>query len=217
MNHNITTVIPLIIMMLVLYFAIWTVPSFVLEADAYNADTDEMWDYVMSTRRSQLTYQYLKREGYVKKSVDWEDFDTIFVLTEQICGNYENVSSSLILAMIAQESNFDTNAEYHGAIGLMQLIPIYHEARMKAYLEEGVQPDLDHFRTPRYNIVTGTDYMDYILGETNGDVSYALMWYNQGAVSACEDYTINGYTSYYANNIQRLAAEIRNIIHDDEL
>lgn len=215
MTNNILDTIPALVFAFILFLTILAFAFWIPEAKAEDlVSSDEYMNYIFDTGTSKKVYSYLKQEGYVKDSVDWEDFDTIYVLTRQICEELD-VKPSLILAMIAQESNFDKDAKNQSAVGLMQLIPLYTEDRMEKYLEEGVKPNLDHFYTPRYNIVTGVDYMSYILGETNGDVSYALMWYNQGAVSAFEDHINNGYTSYYANNVQRLAKEIQNIIRDD--
>lgn len=162
---------------------------------------------------SKYIYDELRKEGWINSDVSFNDFDYILVLTRQLSGLTRNVESSLALAMIAVESRFDVNAKNDSARGLMQLIPIYHQDRMEQFVEEGHLVDLDDFFNPRLNIMTGLDYMDYILEETRGNEEYALMWYNQGALSASRTYKDKGITSDYATTIISLADHIDRLIY----
>lgn len=172
-------------------------------------DVYDLWDVVTEVKNSTDIYEMLKEDGWINDDVSFKDFDYILVLTQQLSGMYDNVEPELILAMIAQESRFNVNAYFHGAYGLMQLLPIYQQVRMEQFVEEGHLFTTDDFYNPRLNIVTGMDYIDYILGETKGDIAYALMWYNQGPVSASQDYLDDNYISDYAHNIINLAAKLR--------
>lgn len=177
--------------------------------EACPPDSSDLWNTAPEFNNSLDIYEMLKEDGWINESVSFRDFDYILVLTQQLSGMYENVSSELILAMIAQESRFNTNAYFLGAYGLMQLLPIYQQNRMEQFVEEEHVFTTDDFYNPRLNIVTGMDYVSYILGETKGDVAYALMWYNQGPTSASQDYVDKNRISDYAHNIINLAAKLR--------
>lgn len=172
-------------------------------------DVYDLWNVDSRISDSFSVYKYLDDNGYISDSVSFSDFDYIFVLTHQLCTMTDRVKPSLALAMIAVESNFDSNAEHNSAKGLMQLIPAYHTSRMKMFMDDD-QTDLDFFN-PRLNIVTGLDYMNYILYEVDNDVAYALMWYNQGAISASIDYLDMFVTSSYAKKIMELSDNIDSI------
>jgi soluble lytic murein transglycosylase-like protein len=81
-----------------------------------------------------------------------------------------NMDTRLILAMIQQESNFNTKARSHkGAIGLMQLLP----STAKRF---GVKDIHD----PKQNIKGGIRYIRWLLKEYQGNVALALAGYNAG-------------------------------------
>lgn len=174
-------------------------------------DIYDLWVVDNERDNSFLVYRYLVNEGLVSDSVDFDEFDYISVLAQQLSGMSKNVKPELVLAMIAVESNFDIYNRTGRAYGLMQLIPLYHSWRMEQYVETGHQIDLDDFFNPRLNIMTGIDHIDYILDETGGDVEYALMWYNQGPESASKAYLDNLYVSSYAKKVLSLSTEIKRI------
>lgn len=174
-------------------------------------DVYDLWSVDNERDNSFFVYTYLVNEGLVSDSVDFDEFDYISVLAQQLSGMSKNVKPELVLAMIAVESNFDMYNRTGRAYGLMQLIPLYHSSRMEQYVESGHQIDLDDFFNPRLNIMTGIDYLDYILDETDGDVEYALMWYNQGPESASKAYLDNLYVSSYAKKVASLSTEIKRI------
>lgn len=218
MNHQ--TITSQVVTIALAFFLF--IPFTSLFAKAYDdsankkPDADDLWVVGAQRRDSFALFKYLSDNGYVDDSVTFGDFDYICVLTEQLCTMTNQVSPDIALAMIAVESNFDTNQKTDSARGLMQLIPVYHSKRMEAFVEEGHQIDLDDFFDPRLNIATGLDYLDYILEETKGDVDYALMWYNQGATSASKDYIDHRRISSYTRKVKELASIIHLYLREEE-
>lgn len=193
------------------------VPTLLVIADAsYDRFDPDVYDLsidLVEFTETHDIYNYLVKEGWINPDkVDYAQFDYIFVLTNQLCTMSRNSRLPLIIAMIAVESRFDVYDEYAGAYGLCQLLPIYHSARMQKFVEEGHLIDLDDFLDPRLNIATAIDYMDDILDEVKGDEAYALMYYNQGFVSARHDHISNGITSSYAGQILELADTIERML-----
>jgi soluble lytic murein transglycosylase-like protein len=85
----------------------------------------------------------------------------------------------LILAVIREESNFNTYAvSYADAVGLMQIIPPTGKHLAKTYHVkwEGV----DTLTNSRINILLGTAYLKELLGQFDNNVHDALTAYNMG-------------------------------------
>lgn len=188
------------------------------DATYYPASVYDLWninafrEHLQQTR----TLNYLRDNGWVKDCVDDDELDYILVLADHLSTYYDNIDPALIIAQIAVESRFDANAYNNGARGLMQLLPMYHQDRLIQFIEEDERYSRDLFYDERLNIITGMDYMSYILQETDGDETYALMWYNQGTLSACADYERNGIESRYAKDILALRDELANLINRKE-
>lgn len=188
------------------------------DATYYPASVYDLWniDAFREHLQQRRTLNYLRDNGWVKDYVDDDELDYILVLTGHLSTYYDNIDPALIVAQIAVESRFDANAYNNGARGLMQLLPMYHQDRLIQFIEEDERYSRDLFYDERLNIITGMDYMSYILKETDGDETYALMWYNQGALSACADYERNGIESMYAKDILSLRDELANLINRKE-
>lgn len=208
MNHH--TITANLLVAFIAFFA----ASFVLVvvAKAFSSATypttssDDLWTEIDRDSDSYVLYEWLKEDGYIDSSVDFDEFDYIFVLTQQLCSQTRHVRPSIALAVIAIESRFDVNAKNGTARGLMQMIPAYHSNRMQKFTNELV--NLDHFYDPRLNIATGLDYLDYILDETDNDVIYALMWYNEGPTIASKRYLDDRIWSWYALNVIGVSKKI---------
>lgn len=212
------TISRVVTVILLAYLAVFLIPIF---AKAYNdstykiPDVYDLWSVDKARNDSFFLYNYLSNEGMIVEGLSFGEFDYIYVLTQQLCTMTNNVEPEVALAMIAVESNFDTNCKTGRARGLMQIIPIYHSARMDKFVEKDHQIDLDDFFNPRLNIMTGLDYMDYLLDETDGDLAYALMWYNQGPSSASKDYLDKLRVSTYAKKVMNLAKEIKPFLGEE--
>lgn len=155
---------------------------------------------------------YLLDNGWVDERVMKDDFEYIVQLAVHLSSYYEDISPSLTLAVIAQESKFYKNDRYEGALGLMQLLPSYHSDRLICCLEEDERYSDELFYDPRLNIMTGLDYLHELLEETKGDIPYALMSYNQGPSSAYKTYVRGGVISNYAKSIMKLSEELDELL-----
>lgn len=154
---------------------------------------------------------YLRETGWVSELVDDDQLEYELLLIEQLSSTTDHVPASLAIAQVAQESRFNPNAENNGAIGLMQIIPNYHQDRLNDICEE---PTFDKWYEPRYNIMVGLSYMDELLDDDYacGDKTYALMMYNQGPTSGTRTYLAKGIVSDYASNIISLKHALDMII-----
>lgn len=210
-NQTILSNVTAIFLCLVMFVPLLSVVASAVDSEMDCSVTD-LWYDDFEYVDSKYIYDELSKDGWIKSDLSFSDFDYILVLTRQLSKLTKNVDSCLALAMIAVESRFDIFAKSGSARGLMQLIPLYHSERMSQFVEDGHLVDLDDFFDPRLNIMTGLDYMDYILEETRGNEEYALMWYNQGAVSASRTYKGMGITSDYALEVVMLADKIEQMI-----
>lgn len=155
--------------------------------------------------------RYLRQNSWVSELVDDDQLEYELLLIEQLSSITDNVPASLAIAQVAQESRFNPNAENNGAVGLMQIIPNYHQDRLDFICEELT---FDKWYVPRYNIAVGLSYMDELLSDEYacGDKTYALMMYNQGPVSGTKTYLVKGVISDYASTIITLKNEIELIM-----
>lgn len=112
---------------------------------------------------------------------------------------YPNVESSLILAVIQKESQYNPKAYGSGATGLMQVIPSCHTSRIERL---GVTDLYDIYS----NILVGTDILSELI-EKYKDVGLALMCYNMGEGTALYKYNSHGYSNY-ANTVLSIKEEI---------
>lgn len=110
-----------------------------------------------------------------------------------ICEGYRNVTPELIKSVIVSESSYNPKAKNGDHIGLMQISKRWHNNRA---IKLGVEDLYD----PYGNILVGTDYLDELIGSSNGDIVLALMIYNMGYQEAYRMYS-NGQISHYASTI----------------
>ena len=90
-----------------------------------------------------------------------------------------NVDPMLVLALIRQESRFDTEVVSRAdARGLMQIIPPTGKRISKQLSIDGYSDDLLH--DPQVNIRMGVFYLSNLLKRTGGELAPALASYNAG-------------------------------------
>lgn len=169
----------------------------------YPATSRDLWTESHRRENAKELIQHLRNIGLAPTDmqVSDEEMELYITMVLQFCSTYDNVDPALILAQIGTESDFRKDCVYQGAVGLMQIIPKYHYGRMtNLFCPDNVLDSSIDIKDPRVNIAVGIDYMSYILEETGGDEVFALMWYNQGPLSADEDYS-KGYISNYARTI----------------
>lgn len=92
----------------------------------------------------------------------------------QTCEEH-HIDPAIVLAMIWKESRYNPEAVGDGgnSLGLMQIQPYWHSARMERL---GCEDLLD----PYQNVVVGIDYLAESIERYDGDVAKALVAYNQG-------------------------------------
>lgn len=119
-----------------------------------------------------------------------------------LCDRY-GVDMSLVLAIIGQESNYNAGALGDGgnSIGLMQIQPQYHQARMDKL---GVMDLSD----PYQNVEVGIDLLAELMGENKG-TEWAVTAYNAGAEIADYNKAIGARTEY-AESVMMLREMIEN-------
>jgi len=101
--------------------------------------------------------------------------------TLNLCAQY-GVDSAVIFAVMYQESRFDPNCtSASGAIGLMQIVPRFHSARMQSL---GVTDLYD----PSSNILVGIDLLADYYNQEGGDWVRALTRYRYGVSDGSADY-----------------------------
>lgn len=89
------------------------------------------------------------------------------------------VDSSLVLALIKAESNFNPDAVSHAnAKGIMQLTEETFE-----FCNDVMKADAGDILSPEENIRAGVWYLSYLLGRYDGNCKNALAAYNAGATN----------------------------------
>ena len=89
------------------------------------------------------------------------------------------VDSSLVLALIKAESNFNPDAVSHAnAKGIMQLTE-----ETFAFCNDSLKTDGGDILSPEGNIRAGVWYLSYLIGRYDGNFKNALAAYNAGATN----------------------------------
>ena len=92
------------------------------------------------------------------------------------CEEEENISPSLLEAVILTESKFDEKAVSHvGAVGMMQLMP-----DTAHWISEESGLPSDNLASPDQNIPLGAWYLNYLLKKYHNNEVFALAAYNAG-------------------------------------
>lgn len=162
--------------------------------------------------------RYLRTNDLAKKSVIDEDLSMYLMMAKQNSETDTHVYPALILAVIAVESNFDTNAySGAGARGLMQLMPMWHTSSLSRF--KGSPASRDDFFVPEWNIACGTAYLSQLIEQAlthknvDDPLGFALMCYNQGPASASKSYFSNGKClSGYARRVLDISEDLQEIL-----
>lgn len=157
------------------------------------------WNTLEQFEGTSLLRNGLYKNDWIDERVDLYDLDYILVLTQQLSEEFfDNVPPSLALAVISVESGFRPECQSHkGAEGLMQVVPKWHQERIEKYRYDENADLYD----PRLNIMVGMDYLSDILEETEGDLVWALMYYNGGPQYAYRNHVKHGRSSSYAEEV----------------
>ena len=121
--------------------------------------------------------QVAKKASYEKRF--YNSLNYPIIQTPKIVNKKAMPKSELVLAVIRQESEFDTKANSSaGARGLMQLMTytakvVSKQAKLP-YRKKGLQTD------PDYNIKLGSFYLASLLEQYEGSYPFALAAYNAG-------------------------------------
>lgn len=175
-------------------------------ADATESEPDvyDLWNTCEEFEDVADLRALLLENDWVWSEVTIQDLDYILVLTQQLNKEFfPNVPVALVLAQISVESSFRSDlVGFNNDTGLMQVIPRWHEDRIAKYIyEENVD-----LTDPRLNVMVGMDYLDELLVKAEGDISLALMMYNQGPASGRRSYARSGESFYAELVLERMYA-----------
>lgn len=96
--------------------------------------------------------------------------------TIQQCAQEQQISASLLEAVILTESKFNEKAISHvGAVGMMQLMP-----ETADWISEMSGLPSDNLESPEQNIPLGAWYLNYLLKKYKNNEVFALAAYNAG-------------------------------------
>lgn len=122
--------------------------------------------------------------------LDAEVQDHIFAMCAE-----RGIDPAVIFAMIYHESTYqaDVIGDRGNSFGLMQIQPRWHQARMDKL---GVTDLLDAVE----NVTVGIDYLDELIDYYGGDLTKALVAYNQGHYRG----TVTAYATKVLNEAERI-------------
>lgn len=194
----------------------------VCESRAFDAThptpkVEDLWNVCVDDLKVNRVCRYLVENGWVSDNVDEETFHYEVTMIMQMSGQFDKVAPEFALAIAAHESHFRPDAlSPAGARGIFQLLPSYHAERLIQYIEEDEAYTDDRFYEPLLNVMAGMDYLNYILGEVDGNHLATCMWYDEGPVKGMDRFEC-GVVSTYASSVTALEAELESIIHDPDL
>lgn len=170
-----------------------------IEPDIYDQwNTIEEFEEVSSLRK------FLIEKNWSKEDLSVDELDYILVLIHQCSSEFfPTVPTSLVLAMISVESEFDRDlVGSYNDTGLMQVIPRYHRDRIEKYIYD---ENID-LHDPRLNIMVGMDFLEELFEEGRGDIEYVVMAYNMGPIRAWKFYDMGIVSSYAEKVLERMDA-----------
>jgi soluble lytic murein transglycosylase len=127
--------------------------------------------------RFDFAIQIAKLASYQKRFHN--KFNYPIISTPKVIGKRKIPDSAFILAIIRQESEFDTNANSHaGAKGLMQIMP--YTAKTVAKQAKLPYSKSKLTKNPEYNINLGSFYIAGLLLEYEGSYPFSITAYNAG-------------------------------------
>ena len=127
--------------------------------------------------RFDFAIQIAKLASYQKRFHN--KFNYPIISTPKVIGKRKIPDSAFILAIIRQESEFDTSANSHaGAKGLMQIMP--YTAKTVAKQAKLPYSKSKLTKNPEYNINLGSFYIAGLLLEYEGSYPFSITAYNAG-------------------------------------
>lgn len=138
---------------------------------------------------AEIVEEVVESTRYFDVPLSHELQEHIFKLCEE-----RDIDPALIVSMIWKESRFnaDTVGDSGKSLGLMQVQPRWHKARMEKY-------GCDNLLDPFQNVTIGIDIIDGLIDSDMG-IEWALMAYNGGAGYASKKRDA-GEVSDYAKNV----------------
>lgn len=119
-----------------------------------------------------------------------------------LCADYE-IPVELALAVIETESSYQADAVSPvGAVGMMQVIPEYHEDRMNRL-------NCTDLFDPYQNVTVGMDFLSELIDKYDGNFHKALTAYNHGQKGANDKFFGQGtYQTEYSLKVLETAQKI---------
>ncbi len=120
-----------------------------------------------------------------------------------LCEEY-HIDPVIIVAMIEKESTYNARAVGDGgnSLGLMQIQPRWHKARMKRL-------GCTNLKDAYQNVTVGIDFMGELL-EKHEDVEKALMAYSAGESGARKNWWKRGiYSNKYSRKVLEIAEKLK--------
>ena len=126
----------------------------------------------------------------------------LFNHIQGLCADYE-IPVELALAVIETESGYQADAVSPvGAVGLMQIVPEYHEDRM-------IKLNCLDLFDPKQNVTVGMDFLSDLIDEYDGNLHKALTAYNYGQKGANDKFFGQGtYQSEYSLKVLETTEKI---------
>lgn len=167
-------------------------------ADPIESDIYDQWNTIEEFEEVSSLRKFLLDRDWISKEVSLDELDYILVLTQQCSSEFfPAVPTSLVLSIISIESGFQKDlVGFNNDIGLMQVIPKFHQALIEEYMYE---ENVDLY-DPRLNIMVGMGYLDELLNWSRGDIERTIMAYNMGQLKA-DRFASSGYVTQYAKEV----------------